>query len=187
LEEKANNNVKLKVIFSIVIIALLAVIGVLVYKLTHIPEPEAQVAQETAAPAPEGNLFDYDNAAVAIDEDSLLRALQDMADKVQDGQINLQMRTTARSNDGVNFSCKLANSPENRYDLFLTLYLDETGEEIYKSGLIPLGMEISNFQTNRKIEKGNHEATLVYTQVNDDKATVHATANVGLTLVVEGE
>jgi hypothetical protein len=70
--------------------------------------------------------------------------------------------------------------------MFMTLYLDDTGEEIYKSGLIPLGMEINTFQTNRKLDPGTYEATLVYTQVNDDKATVHATVNLGLTLNVTG-
>lgn len=182
--EKEKSNTKLKVVFAVVIVALLAVIGVLVYKLTHMPEPEAPQAQESTMP--EGNLFDYDDSAVAIDENSMSKALLDMVDKVKDGNMSLEMKTTAVSPDGTNFSCKLANAPENRYDMFMTLYLDDTGEEIYKSGLIPLGMEINTFQINRKLDPGTYEATLVYTQVNDDKATVHATVNVGLTLNVTG-
>lgn len=183
--EKEKSNTKLKVVFAVVIVALLAVIGVLVYKLTHIPEPEAPQVQESVQP--EGNLFDYDDSAVAIDEDSLAKALSDMADKVKDGNMSLEMKTTASSSDGLNFSCKLANAPENRYDMFMTLYLDETGEELYRSGLIPLGMEINNFQISRKLAPGTYESTLVYTQVNDDKSTVHASVNVGLTLNVVGE
>jgi hypothetical protein len=182
--EKEKSNTKLKVVFALVIVALLAVIGVLVYKLTHIPEPEMPQVQETVPPA--DNLFDYDNSAVAIDEDSMSRALTDLAEKVKDGNMSLEMKTSAASNDGVNFACKLANPPENRYDMFMTLYLDDTGEELYKSGLIPLGMEIGNFTINRKLDPGTYEATLVYTQVNDDKATVHASVNVGLTLEVSG-
>jgi len=182
--EKEKSNNKLKVVFVLVILVLLSVIGVLVYKLTHIPEPE--VPQVQADVQPEGNLFEYDNSAVAIDEDSLSKALDALADKVKDGNMNISMKTTATSSDGSNFACKLANAPENRYDMFMTLYLDDTGEEIYKSGLIPLGMEIETFQTNRKLDPGNYEATLVYTQVNDDKATVHATVSVGLTLQVTG-
>jgi hypothetical protein len=98
--------------------------------------------------------------------------------------MTLKMKTTAHSTDGLNFACALANSPDNRYDMFMTLYLDETGEELYKSGLIPLGMEIGTFQINRKLDPGTYDATLVYTQVNDDKATIHSTVNVGLTLSV---
>jgi hypothetical protein len=98
--------------------------------------------------------------------------------------MTLEMKTSAESSDGLNFSCELANASENRYDMFLTLYLDETGEELYRSGLIPLGMEIHGFTINRKLNPGTYNATLVYNQVNDDKSTIHSTINVGLTLTV---
>jgi len=183
LEDREKRNSGVKVVFAVVIVVLLAIIGVLVYKLTHLPQPEApaQVAEQTV---PEGNIFDYDSSAVALDDSSLLKSLQDMADKAKEGTMTLKMKTEAVSTDGLNFVCALANAPDNRYDMFMTLYLDETGEELYKSGLIPLGMEIDNFQVNRQLSPGSHECTLVYSQVNDDKATIHSTVNVGLTLTV---
>jgi len=183
LEEKSRTNGGLKVIIAVIIIVLLGIICVLLYKLTHLPQPEPQTIVE-APTAPDGNVFDYDTSAVATDEDSLAKALEDMANKAKEGTMTLRMKTTASSTDGLNFSCALANAPDNRYDMFMTLYLDETGEELYKSGLIPLGMEINSFQVNRQLAPGTYEATLVYSQVNDDKTTIHSTVNVGLTLSV---
>jgi hypothetical protein len=183
LEEKGKTNGGLKIVIAITIIALLGVICFLLYKLTHLPQPEPQVIVE-APEVPEGNVFDYDTSAVATDEDSLTKALEDMANKAKEGTMTLKMKTTASSSDGINFACALANAPDNRYDMFMTLYLDETGEELYKSGLIPLGMEIDSFQINRQLNPGTYDCTLVYSQVNEDKTTIHSTVNVGLTLSV---
>jgi hypothetical protein len=184
--EREKSNIGLKIVFAIVIVALLGVIGVLLYKLNHQVVPETEVA-EAPQPAEAGDGIGYDSGVVAIDESSLQKAYDDMAEKAKEGTMALSMKTTARSSDGVNFSCKLANAPENLYDMYMVLHLDETQEEIYRSGLIPLGMEIESFQINKKLPKGSHQATLTFVQVNDDKVTTHSRVNVGLTLDVTGE
>jgi hypothetical protein len=97
----------------------------------------------------------------------------------------LEMQVTAHSSDGQKFICNLSNSARNKYDMYMVIYLDETGEELYRSGLIPTGKKIDSFSINRALDKGVHECTLVYTQVEDDHETTHASVNVALNLSVD--
>lgn len=183
--EKEKNNKK-SVILIIVIIILLAVIGVLVWMILHpkqaepveAPAPEQTETTESAA----ANALAYDSSVVAMDEDSLQKAMKDLL--AEEGTMALDMQVEANSSDGQNFTCDLANTPSNRYDMYMVLYLDETGEELYRSGLVPLGSKITSFSTNRKLDPGSYECTVVYNQVEDDHATTHAKVNIGLTLNV---
>ena len=122
---------------------------------------------------------------ITEDEDALQDAVDALYKQAKEGQMVLQMQTQASSVDGLNFTCSLANAKENRYDMFMVLYLDETQEEIYRSGLIPLGGKIVEFTTTKQLEPGNYEATLVFNQVEEDRETIHAQVNVGLQLIVK--
>lgn len=133
----------------------------------------------------QSNKLTYDANVIVDDADALQEAVDALYDQVKDGHMVLEMKMTAVSTDGNNFSCSLANAVENKYDMYMVLYLDETQEEIYRSGLIPLGGKIEAFETVKAIAKGNHEATLVFNQVEEDKETIHAQVNVGLQLIVK--
>jgi hypothetical protein len=179
--EKEKKNFK-SVILIIVIVILLAVIGVLAYMVLHPKVQEPAPVAETQSEPEEPDALGYDSAVVAMDEDSLAKAVKEML--AEDGTMALEMQVVADSTNGLDFTCDLANSPRNKYDMYMTIYLDETGEEIYRSGLIPLGKRIDKFTVNKQLSAGSHECTLVYTQVEDDHATTHASVNVGLTLNV---
>lgn len=127
----------------------------------------------------------YEANVITEDEDALQDAVDALYKQAKEGQMVLQMQTQASSVDGLNFTCSLANAKENRYDMFMVLYLDETQEEIYRSGLIPLGGKIVEFTTTKQLEPGNYEATLVFNQVEEDRETIHAQVNVGLQLIVK--
>jgi NADH:ubiquinone oxidoreductase subunit 3 (subunit A) len=180
--EKEKSNTK-SVILIIVIILLLAVIGVLVWMVLH-PKQEAVVEQQPVTEAQsDSDEIAYDTATVAVDEESLQKAVDEMMAK--QGSMALEMKVNAYSKDGTNYECSIANSPRNSYDMYMIIYLDETQEELYRSGLIPVGKKIERFSTNRQLESGNHECTLTYVQVEDDHKTTHATLSVGLTLTIE--
>jgi len=181
--EKENSNKSMKVILIAVIILLLIVIGVLVFVVLNKKEQAAQV--QTSEAVNSGTEIAYDTGAVVTDEESLQKAYDEMVEKAKEGSMALEMKTEAISSDGENFECKLANSVKNKYDMYMVLYRDDTQEEIYRSGLIPIGKEISSFKVNKKLEKGTYVCTLVYNQVEDDHSTVHAQVNVGLNLIVD--
>lgn len=130
--------------------------------------------------------MEYDSNVITTDAQTLQDAVDELNRKAEEGQMNLQMKTKAVSMDGKNFTCFIANSIQNSYDMYIVLYLDETQEEIYRSGLIPLGGRIETFTLpDTTLEPGQYEATLVYNQTEEDRQTLHAQVNVGLTLIVE--
>jgi hypothetical protein len=108
------------------------------------------------------------------------------AAKVASGSIALELSVTAFSTDGQTFSCYIANAVENRYDVYFIL-LDENDEEIYRSGLVPVGSVLQTFQTVEPLSKGDHRCTLVYHQIDDDHQTELGTVAAGITLTVQIE
>lgn len=126
----------------------------------------------------------YDANVILEDPETLQNMVDKMLEKASEGQMALEMQVSAYSQDGNEFTCYLANSVENSYDMYLILYLEETQEEICRTGLIPIGGRLENFTTVKKLEPGSHTCTLTFVQVEEDKETIHAQVNVGLELIV---
>lgn len=132
-----------------------------------------------------GGIIHYDEAAVALDEDSLRSQFEDAA-KAAEGTMALKYQSEARSSDGTNFSCYIGNSEANEYDMYANIYLDEAlTEQVLLTGLIPPGSGIQEFESEIPLSPGTYETVLVLTQVEDDHSTFHAQVMVTLTLVVE--
>lgn len=141
--------------------------------------PDAEEEKQTSQ-------LEYEGNVITDDAKSLQDAVNELNRKAKEGQMNLQMKTEAISQDGKTFSCYIANSTKNSYDMYIVLYLDDTQTEIYRSGLIPLGGRIETFTLEQTtLEPGEYEATLVYNQIEADRQTQHAHVNVGLTLIVQ--
>lgn len=166
------------ILVAIIVIMLIAVMLLVVLLLK---KTDTEVVAESSAPS--GKLM-YETQIVTEDPETLQAAVDAMMQKAKEGQMNLQMQTQAFSKDGKTFTCYLANSLKNNYDMFMVFYLDETRKEIYRTGLIPLGARIEQFSLEEALPKGSHEITIVFNQVESDMETIHAQVNVGLTLVV---
>lgn len=165
-----------------VVIILLAAVAVLLVMVLAGKEPAPTGTPNSAAVG--GSTFTYDSTVVLDDPDTLQKLVDEMVRKAEEGTMTLEMQVDAVSSDGKTFSCFLANAVENNYDMFMTLYLDETQEEIYRTGLIPLGGRIETFTLEKELGNGNHSCTLVFNQVEKDMQTIHAQVNVGLNLIV---
>lgn len=178
-ENTKAGNKRFAILVAIVAVMLIAIV-VLVVMLMMKPEVVTVVESSTS-----GEKLTYETKIVTSDPETLQAAVDSLMEKAKDGHMNLQMRTQAISADGKTFSCFLANSLRNNYDMFMVFYLDETQEEIYRTGLIPLGARIEEFTLEEPLPKGSHEITIVFNQVEEDLETIHAQVNVGLTLIVE--
>jgi len=171
-----------KVVIILVLILIVIVIffaSVIIYLLSNQNKTIADNNTESAGAVEiEGNI-------ILDDPKSLQDAVDEMYRKAEEGRMTLEMQVETYSQDGENFSCFLANAKENNYEMYMILYRDDTQEEIYRSGLIPIGARIENFTTTVKLEPGTYVGTLVYCQVEEDGETIHAQVNVGLNLHVD--
>lgn len=171
------------ILVTILIVLLLVVVGILVFLLAN--KEGSQPVDSANSEGPSGGALQYEASIILDDPKSLQDSINEMRAKAEEGQMVLEMKHQAFSKDGQNFTCYLANAKENNYDMYMIFYLDETQEEIYRTGLIPLGARIETFTLEESLEKGIHEITIVFCQVEDDMETLHAKVNVGLQLVVQ--
>lgn len=175
-------NMWIIVAIIVLLLAVIAVMGAMLFR--SMMQGEAPGAGNAASGSTPGALG-YETNVITSDPKTLQDAVDRMYEKAAEGQMALEMQLEASSEDGKTFHCYLANSADNRYDMFMILSLDSTQQEIYRTGLIPVGGRIESFTLDQKLQSGTYTATLVYVQVEADKATEHARVNVGLTLVVQ--
>lgn len=131
----------------------------------------------------------YDEAAIVLDPDELEKEVNDLFQKTEEGYITLSHKNIAVSNDGENFECYIMNSIENKYDLYINIYKDNTAQEqLLLTGLIAPGKGIDHFKSEIKLDPGNYKALLVLTQVEDDHETLHGSQLfLALDLIVNGQ
>ena len=184
MDKETKKNKRLWIILAIVVVLLIAVIAVLVVALLKKGnESNAQQASENI-----GNgsaVYEYESSAVATDPVTLQELYDKMLEEAKEGTMALEMQTEASSSNGTDFACYIANAVNNKYDMFVVIYNDETQEEIYRSGLIPVGSRIESFTSSKKFKPGTYVGTIVYNQVEDDHATIHVQVNLGLNLNVK--
>jgi len=175
-------NKKLVIVLSAIIgVLVIAMVVAAIIVIPKLNKPEAsEPSTEEQKP-----VLSYEGSVILANEDDLQNLVNDMVEKAQEGNIAIEYKNMAVSDNGTDFSCYIMNSVSNNYDFYLEIFTDATlEEEIYLSGLIPVGNGIDHFATSKQMGVGTHDAVLVMTQVEDDHATIHAQVMVGLTLIV---
>lgn len=126
-----------------------------------------------------------EGTTVVRDPDALQNAVDEMAKKVEQGNLMLEYEAEAFSVDGENFSGYLANAAENNYDMYFDMYSDESlTDELYLSGLVRPGSAIEAFKLTKKLNSGDHSVYMVFTTVEDDLETIHSQVVVSMVLHV---
>lgn len=127
-----------------------------------------------------------EGVTVVEDPDALQKAVDEMYEKVADGNIALEFKNDAKSEDGENFTCYVANSLSNKYDMYLQFFSDsELKDQLLLTGLIRPGEAFDNLTLEKALEPGEHTVYVAFTQVEEDLETIHgqviATMNFSVT------
>lgn len=171
-EEKKKNKALVPILIIVLVLVIVAA-GVVILKLLNKEDESANSLNYTSE-----NGIGYELNAVVLTSG-------DIAVSQPDG-VAIRFKPIARSADGENFSCEIANSFANKLDIYIDIYTDASYEdEIYLSGLLRPGEGITSFKTNRKMSSGTYDVVLVPTTVEDDHKTIAAQSAVYLTLVVD--
>lgn len=160
----------LVLVLIIIIVALVAAAAVLALGKFGEKEPDPVQLGDNSTP-----LIGYEEGITVVDDpDALQKAVADAYAKAAEGGIPLEYKNKASSDDGENFTCYIANPAGAKYDVFITIFADsELTDQLYLSGLIPPGKAIREIKLDHKLEPGTHRGYTVYTQVEDDHATIH--------------
>ena len=171
-----------KPLVTIIILLLVTLIGVggfITYQLVSKDKP----VQE------ESGLFstiEQDPNVVLVEGGkSIDEQLADIQKQVDEGHISLNMNVTMTVKENSNMGdIYLENPAANRYDMFVTVFLDKTQSKIGQTGVIPRGNAIKSMKLDTNLTKGIHPATITYNLINEEKQVVEQ-ASVGIEIIVE--
>lgn len=190
-EEKTKDS-KSKVIIIVLVVVIVVLLGGGAAAFIMLNNSGSEIAQTggtadqivaVSSGSADNPILKYDEAAVALDENGLERQIQEM--KNNSGDVSLEYKNDAVSDDGKNFACYLANSDLNTEDMFIAIFTDGTlTEQVYLSGLLRPGTSINQFESETEFKPGTHSAVALFTSVGDDHETMTSQLAVEIKLTV---
>ena len=183
VKEKQSSSKLVIILLAVLIVLLIAgiIIGVVLFSKQNNDDDSSPDGDDE----PVVTIGYEGNGVVALSEDELRAQWERMMHEAEEGMLDLEYKNQAVSDDGVNFSCKFGNAASNKYDMYIGIYLDDAlTEQVVLTGLVPPGSEISSFESDIPLDPGSYSAILVYTQVDDDHATIVSQTMIVVELVV---
>ena len=167
----------------IAIVAILALAAVaIVFLITQRGSGEQQ--QQNVSPAIGENgmpVLQYATGVTALDQDSLQAAVDEMFEAAARPGFTTEFKNEAYSSDGQTFECYIGNSNLNAYDMFFQIN-DEAGDQLFLSGILPVGTALREITLDRALEPGTHTLPVVYTQVEGDLEDMVIVGQVAITI-----
>lgn len=167
-------------LLSVVVVLCIVVVGLVVTLQSRNADP-VQIADDS-----DNSVLGYADGVTVVDDESALQAAVDKMLADAENEMVASFQNQAISEDGKTFTCYIANSEYNTYDMFIALYTDLSGETepIYLSGLMRPGEAFREITLDEALDSGTHEVYLVFTQVEDDHATMHGQSVVTIEMQV---
>lgn len=167
---EAENKKDRRGLVIIILVAIIAVAAVAIALILTNRGPDETVnIGDTDTP-----LLGYAEGVVAVEQDDLQAAVDAMFAKAKEGTFVTEYRNDAYSSDGETFACYVGNSSMNNYDLYIQIFADaELSDQLYLSGLLRPGTVFDEITLDHPLEDGIHRVYVIFTQVEEDLATLH--------------
>jgi flagellar basal body-associated protein FliL len=124
------------------------------------------------------------NIVLGSSSKSLEEQLAEMQQKVDEGQVGVDMSTSISIKSGETKADLLIENPaRNTKSFVVSICLSDTGEEIYKSGLIPPNSYIETANFNKVLKAGTYSAVAYFTTYLPD-GTEDGAVGVNITINV---
>ncbi|WP_101721356.1 hypothetical protein [Eggerthella timonensis] len=106
---------------------------------------------------------------------------------VEEGMFNISIAEVLSFPDGTSEGdVRIENVPNNNYLMDVTVKLDETGEEVYESGILEPNHHITKGTLKVDLDKGTYPATAVFTALDPETEAVVGEAAAEVTIMVAG-
>lgn len=154
-----------------IVILLLTVIGVLFFLLLRKDENEME-----------------EQSGYVIDESNYQQIQEKMADEVAEGYFETYMNTTWTFADGTSETkdAILGNSPNNTSPIRCEVILNDNGEAVYKTGVLPVGAVLDPFKLDVDLDAGTYEAICqVYLMREKEDGTYEDFSSAGFYVTIE--
>lgn len=164
-----------KVISVIVILMMAIIIGLFAW-MHFAPEKTNAESLEDSVKAKLGQLEDKSN-------DEIQAALDEV---IEEGSLRISINENPIFPTGDSEgSLKIENHPNNHYNMRVIITLNDTGEEIYNSGLMPVNSHIESDTLERVLDKGEYDGMATFTayDVETDAEVGQAMAGVRISVL----
>lgn len=106
-----------------------------------------------------------------ITEGNYERIKERMENEVEEGYFETYMNSEWTFPDGASESTDavLGNSPNNRKPIRCEVMLEDTGEVVFKTDVIPVGAELPPFKLDADLDAGTYEAICMVYLMNEEK------------------
>lgn len=162
-----------------VLIPVAAVAGAAVVATTTVLACRALWSNESAEGASQASSAVVNEEVLARgfveDEDTAANIVEGMKDKVADGMFECMMTTSWTFADGTSEApnAYVANAQSNKYTFYFDVILEDTGEVVYSSPLIPVGSEIKGITLDKDLDAGEYSMKVQYTMVDENYQEVN--------------
>ena len=111
----------------------------------------------------------------------------DIQDKVGKGMFMTHMNTTWNFPDGKSASSNavMGNSSANTYPFWFSVSLADTGAEVYKSGLLTVGKQLSEIKLGEDLDKGTYPAVVKIQMIDENGEELDENMSFNITLIVK--
>ena len=174
------------------LIAVVVVLCIVIVVLVVVMQGRSTPAGPASEPAQDSGggsnlVLDYAQGVTVVDDESSLQAAVDKMMEDASKEMVASYQNQAISEDGKTFTCYIANSEYNEYDMFIALYteMSEDAEPIFLSGLMRPGEAYREITLDEALDEGTHRVNLAMTQVEDDHSTIHGQSVVTIDMVVQ--
>lgn len=174
--QKKDNTKKLVVLIIILILVFMLLLGgVLVYFLVIQPAQGKEVkGGQREASALKGSLN-------MMTEAEIQEALNNI---VEEGMFRISIASNIIAIEDGPAQVRIENNLSNRYIMQVSMYLDETNEEIYSTDLIDPGYYIQEAKLDKHLEPGEHAATAIFTAFYPDTEDIVGTVGANVKIHV---
>lgn len=127
---------------------------------------------------------DDNSKNMIVTPDNVDEVIESMENKkVPDGSYNCIMNPTWTFDNGSSASkdAYVENAATNPSDVYFTVTIEETGEEILKSPVIPLGSHMENITLDKVLPAGSYDCIITYHLIDGEE---NETSSVNLTLKI---
>ncbi|MCA5013891.1 MULTISPECIES: hypothetical protein [unclassified Enterococcus] len=176
MEQQNQKNEKKKnkrILLLLLLLLLAATAGGLYYYFSNKTEP-VQVVSGDYLP---------DSKGAKKMTDAELKAAEQKA--VDESKFNMVIKSVAVFETGESEgSLYIQNPVENGYPINVVIRLDETGEQVYSSGAIQPGYEITSAKLDKTLAKGDHPATATFDIYDAKTKQKRGQVQAGITLQI---
>lgn len=164
-EEKTQEQIKpkkKKKIIIVIVVLILIIAAVIIYFLTHREEE-------------------------SMNEGNYKQIMEEMSERVSEGYFETYMNNQWTFADGSSETkdAILGNSPNNTKPIRCEIVLDDTGEKVFSTDVMPVGAELPPFKLDVDLEAGTYDAMcVVYLLDEEEDGTYTDYSNAGFNITI---